>query len=68
MNGAFEVGDKEYEWWAGSASPDAAKDWCVHCRHGKWGVTSYQEDALEEDGAERVARGLAVHVESLEAL
>jgi hypothetical protein len=65
MNGQFETDGKNYEWWAGPASPDAEEDYCVHCRRGDWGVTKYVESSPSQSTAEQTARTLASQVDTL---
>lgn len=66
MKGSFEHSDKNYEWWAGPADDDASVDYCVHCRHGEWGVTRYMDSSPSESEARRIARDLVPHIDRLQ--
>lgn len=66
MEGKFEHAGNSYEWWAGSASPDAEEDYCVHTRKGDWGVTRYVSTEPDEGEAKKIAKKLAEIVDRMD--
>ena len=65
MDGKFSQSGNDYQWWAGKSDEDVNKDFCVHCRREKYGITQYMSDDVSDTEAEAIAKTLAPMIERL---
>ncbi len=68
MEGKFNQGSNEYEWWAGKASKDANSRYCVHCFRGDHGVTLYMDENPVQASAEKTAQKLVPFVDQMRSM